>query len=71
MTILEQIEERKVDLYHYHNCLNPTYLIIHPETERKIFIDEELPKNLDLGEHLNMTVILSKDIKVGSIIIGV
>jgi hypothetical protein len=71
MNILKQIEEKKIELYHYHNCLNTHYLIIHPETERNIFINEELPKNLDLGEHLNMKVILSKEVAVGSIIIGV
>lgn len=47
------------------------YIIIHPETERKIFIEGELEKSKSLEEEMGLSVILSKQVKIDEIIIGI
>ena len=69
MTILEQIRNKKVDIQ--LKGFKAEYVILNPVTETNIFINEELAKNLDLGEYLGMTVILSRDVQIDEIIIGV
>lgn len=72
MNILHDIQARihYITFYNEEPPIKPKYLIIHPETERKIFIEELLAKNLDLGEELNIKVILSKEVEIDEIIIG-
>ena len=69
MTILEQISSKKFDIQ--LKGFKVEYVILNPITEMNIFINEELPKNLDLGEHLGVTVILSKEVEEDKIILGV
>jgi hypothetical protein len=69
MTIIEQINNKKFNIQ--LKGFKAEYVILNPVTERNIFINEELAKNLDLGEYLGMAVILSRDVQIGEIIIGV
>lgn len=75
MTILQQIKNKiefLQDKLKYTNLHGQNvYVLIHPETERNIYLNGELSKSEDLGEHLKTTVVLTKEVPPNQIKIGV
>lgn len=76
MTTIQKIKN-KIDFLkselEWNNKINTNniYIIIHPETERNIYLNGEISKSENLEEHLGFPIILSKEVKVNEIIIGI
>lgn len=67
---LDEILERISDATLW-NSVNVNYIIIHPDKERSIFVNDEVPKSADLSEHLGVKVIISKEVNENEIVIGI
>ena len=69
MKILDKI---KAELnFHMMEGHTPKAIIIHPVTERRIFIDDELSKSESVESYFKLPVILSKEVKEGDVWIAI
>lgn len=68
--VIDEILEKIADTDIW-NRVNINYIILHPNKERSIFVNDEIPKSTDLSEYLKVKVILSKEVEEEEIIIGI